>query len=549
MPGRFAALKYALKLSIVPALARLGRLLGMSWQTLGDKLGREVMIAQAAGIRSQSAPDANASPSPLDVVFLTMIGGHSYNTSVDIVLGLALMARGHRVRFIICDQQLPVCEVKKASTEERWESSCAKCWQYAQGIYSAFGLEVIKVSQLINGRESTVDPSRWSEIVGASLLKHFGVGVLDDSPVVHERRMKYQNAAATSQAIGEALVDMKPDRVLMSHGIYSTWGPQRELLNEAGIPVVTFSKCKKLQTEKLNWTTGADWWDVSNEWERVRESPLTQSQQELLDTYLQSRRDHSADTLQYNFGAEESRAETMRRLGLDPDKPTFVSYTNVLWDASSAQREIVFDNPIQWIVETIRWFAAHPDRQLVVKIHPAEVVIGTNQPFASIIEDQIPELPENVRIIRPEEKVNSWSIMQIADLGLVHTSTIGMEMPLEGIPSAVVSKTHFRDRGFTIDVDTREEYFQLLSGFRRENYDTQQARELAMRYAFLLFERYQLPFAFFHEPRHTDVRAFNFASLNELVEHPVMQLIVNSIEQQTDFLLPEDPVEIEKFQQ
>ena len=106
----------------------------------------------------------------------------------------------------------------------------------------------------------------------------------------------------------------------------------------------------------------------------------------------------------------------------------------MLWDAASAQREIVFRNPIEWVFETIEWFASHPEKQLIVKIHPAEVVIGTNQPFAEMIRKKIPELPSNVRLIEPDEKVNSWSIYKVTDLGIVHTTTAGMELPLLGIP-------------------------------------------------------------------------------------------------------------------
>ena len=218
-----------------------------------------------------------------------------------------------------------------------------------------------------------------------------------------------------------------------------------------------------------------------------------------------------------------------------------------LWDAASAQREIVFTDPITWIIDTINWFAEHPELQLVVKIHPAEVVIGTNQPFASIIKDRIANLPANVRVVEPHEDVNSWSMMKIADLGLVHTSTIGMEMPLEGIPCAVVSKTHFRDRGFTIDVDTRDEYFQLIENWNRAGYNIETMKVLSKRYAFLLFERYQLPFPFFHEPAHTDVRAMSFTSAPSLAEHPVMKLLVKSIEGKRDFLLPPEPDEIKEY--
>jgi len=505
------------------------------------------MLAQADELLESTHQDVETATKQLDIIFLTMIGGHGYNTSVDIVLGLALKARGHKVRFVICDQQLSACEVKKANNKKNWEKACNKCWSYGRSIYAKFGLDIIKVSDLIAGKSPPSDLHCWEEVVEASLLKHFGVGILDGIDDVDVRRKAYQESVSISHMIGDALVELSPDRVLMSHGIYSTWGPQREILNAADIPVVTFGKCKKKQTEKFNWTTSADWWDVSKEWEHVKDRPLTEAQQKLIDTYLTSRRDHSSDTLKYNFGDEESKSETYRRLRLDPAKPTFVAFTNVLWDAASAQREIVFSDPITWIIDTIRWFANHPDRQLVVKIHPAEVVIGTNQPFASIIRQHIPELPDNVRVLEPHEQVNSWSIIQVADLGLVHTSTIGMEMPLEGIPCAVVSKTHFRDRGFTIDVNNRDEYFGLIENWNTGKVEIETIKTLAKRYAFLLFERYQLPFQFFHEISHTDVRAMNFSSAQGLVEHPVIELIVTSIENKQDFLLPADPEKIRNF--
>ena len=88
-------MKYKARLKLIPILSKLGRKSGSTWQQLGDKYGREVMIAQAAEILNSSEEFAADDPDKnLDVIFLTMIGGHGYNTSVDIVLGLALKARG-----------------------------------------------------------------------------------------------------------------------------------------------------------------------------------------------------------------------------------------------------------------------------------------------------------------------------------------------------------------------------------------------------------------------------------------------------------------------
>ncbi|HOG37330.1 MAG TPA: hypothetical protein PKZ29_00235, partial [Candidatus Woesebacteria bacterium] len=72
----------------------------------------------------------------------------------------------------------------------------------------------------------------------------------------------------------------------MSHGIYCTWGPAREALLAANIPVITYGEGKKRDTEKFNWNTSADWWDVSAEWDKVRDVPLTPAQQKTIDDYL-----------------------------------------------------------------------------------------------------------------------------------------------------------------------------------------------------------------------------------------------------------------------
>jgi hypothetical protein len=255
---------------------------------------------------------------------------------------------------------------------------------------------------------------------------------------------------------------MKPDRVIMSHGIYCTWGPARERLLAENIPVLTYAEAKKKDTHKFNWTNSADWWDVSQEWELVKDTPLTLEQEYSIDSYLQSRRNHSQDYRIYNFGEEETINQTLEHLKLDPDKPTFLLFTNVLWDAASTGREMAFANPIDWVTQTIEWFLKHPEKQIIVKIHPAEKVIGTNQPFTSIIAQHFPEIPDNVKIIEPQDNVNSWSVMRVAQLGLVHTTTAGIELALDGTPCVVVSRTHYRGKGFTIDVDSRDEYFGIL---------------------------------------------------------------------------------------
>ena len=537
MSGYLRTLKYKARINLVPNIARVANFFGIPYQRLGETLGREVLLAQARDFVS-TEPPKNADP--LRVSFLTMIGGHTYNSAVDVVLALTLKNRGHEVEAIVCDKALPLCDSKKAANESEWPRICEKCWSYGNRLMSSYNIPVTRVSEII-ASDSSDHRQDWPDEIESSLLKHFGVGVLDENDHrLAERRAMFQKSAAMSETIGAYLVKQARDRVIMSHGIYTTWGPARLVLNSNNVPVVTYSKTKKANAEKFNWSTGGDWWDVSDEWEKVKQKPLTSSQQKLIDDYLESRRSHSKDTLVYNFGAESDRNETFENLGLNKDLRTFTLFTNVLWDAASAQREIAFSNPIDWVIQTIRWFLDKPHLQLIVKVHPAEVVIGTNQPFAQVVREHFPSLPKHIRIIEPHEKVNSWSIIGITDLGIVHTSTVGMELPLEGVPCMVVSKTHFRGKGFTIDIDSKEEYFELLSDWNAEGTDEEKNRIFAERYAYLLFERYQLPFHVFIEPSHTNVVALKHSTIEELANYKTMQLVTRAIEDKDQFLMPED---------
>ena len=527
--------KHRIRLGLGPVLARIGRLLGVSWTTMGrSRLGREVLLEQIRHFRHGEVLEP--AEKPLDVVFHAMTGAAHTGNTIMILLASILQARGHGVRFVLCDQQLPVCEMTYSRQREQRSHLCAYCYGLGRKFLTRAGFEVLLASEMMDDVQES--SGRWGEFVEAMALRYYQVGRLPEMPEVRADLAAIEHSAEIAAVVGRRLIEMRPDRVVLTHGMYTARGPARVLLNEAGIPVVSFGRGKTAGTWKFNWESDGAWWDVSAEWNRVRDVPLSEKQEARIDEYLQSRRSHARDVLVYNFGEEESLQESRKRLHLDPDKQTFVLFTNVLWDAASAQREIAFQNPIEWVMETIAWFAEHPEKQLVVKVHPAEVVIGTKQPFVSLIAERFPELPENVRVIEPQEKVNSWSIMRIADLGLVHTSTVGMELPLEGIPCAVVSRTHYRDKGFTIDVSSREEYFRMLENWDPSSVDREQMVTLAKRYAYLLFLRYQFPLPFAWPSTHRNLKTITVGDVREMFDHPSIRMFIEAFENQTDFLLP-----------
>jgi hypothetical protein len=80
---------------------------------------------------------------------------------------------------------------------------------------------------------------------------------------------------------------------------------------------------------------------------------------------------------------------------------------------------------------------------------------------------------------------------------LVYTTTVGLEMALQGLPVIVAGQTHYRNRGFTIDPDSWVRYYKLIGSVLEnpEEYRLSHKQvELAWRYAYCFFFKFPRPF-------------------------------------------------------
>ena len=142
--------------------------------------------------------------------------------------------------------------------------------------------------------------------------------------------------------------------------------------------------------------------------------------------------------------------DTVREaLKLD-NRPIVLLATNVLGDSLTLGRQVFSKTMADWVSRTILYFIGRPDIQLIIRIHPGEI-LTREYSMVDVVKQTLPELPEYIHVIHPEEKVNTYDLVNITDMGLVYTTTVGMEMALKGIPVVVAGKTHYRDRGFTYD--------------------------------------------------------------------------------------------------
>ncbi len=190
-------------------------------------------------------------------------------------------------------------------------------------------------------------------------------------------------------------------------------------------------------------------------------------------------------------GGEKLRAQ----LGLN-ERPLVLISTNVIGDSLTLGRQAFTTGMTEWLERTLDYFATKSEIQVVIRVHPGEILTrGTS--VVDIVKKRLPELPAHMHLVGPREKINTYDIMQLTDLGMVYTTTVGMEMAMHGIPVLVTGLTHYRGRGFTKDPASWDEYFGLLEKILKEpkKYRLSQAKiDLAWRYAYYFFFEFPRPF-------------------------------------------------------
>jgi Capsule polysaccharide biosynthesis protein len=417
------------------------------------------------------------------------------------MIGHALRLRGAKVTFLSCGGGLEVCD--RANTWEAPPMPCRSCTRYVEDSVAAHGFPRVSLRAGWDGAED----DGWPELDGLALddlgevVADDGVpyGAMTEIPVkwflmrtdlgaeplaAPTWRAFLRSARRIARGVEAALDRLQPDVVLLVNGLFLFEAVAWEVCRRRGIDVVTYERGMIKETLVLRRGSPACLLDVSDQWPERRRRPLTAAEEARLDEYLDDRL-HGRRTIDRFWGDahfETTEARSGGRL--------VTLFTNLTWDSAVIGRERAFDSIQDWLATTVEVFAARPQDTLVVRIHPAEVKLPgkqTREPMLAVLEARVGTLPPNVRVVEATDPTSSYPLMEASDLGLVYTSTTGLELALRGVPVVVAGETHYRGKGFTIDVDSPEAFRASVAAALDDPAAVAPDRNLARRYAHLFF--------------------------------------------------------------
>ena len=311
----------------------------------------------------------------------------------------------------------------------------------------------------------------------------------------------------------------KPDEVLIPNGLILEMGIVFRVARHLGIDAVTYEFNDQREQIWLAQNSSIMQQETDYLVDARCSQPMTDEMFERVADLENARRGARVwgkSKRLWQYVSSQGAAETRKMLNLD-DRPVVMLAANVLGDSLTLGRDIFASSMTEWITKTVQYFARRTDVQLVIRVHPGEKLVPQAKSMGTVVKDALPELPSHIHVIGALDKVNTYDLIEIADVGLAYTTTVGLETTMNGRPVISCGRTHYRGRGITIDPNTWEEYYATLEKVLSDipaHQMTEKQIEFAWNYAYRFFFEYPRPFPW---------RLMNF--WDDLAEHPLESVL------------------------
>jgi len=488
------------------------------------------------------------------VLFPLLYGTRKMEIAINGTIAHALSLRGLPTNFVFCDYKMPLCIMKTSETG----IMCASCEYVAKKfirqwhLTSSWTSDFINITNLKSAKKfvESFDFQDYSEVIykdinigkyaESSTKRYLLKGELENFQDKDVFKAYLISAVMHVELSENIFKELKPSHLIVSNIAYLP-GIFVEFFQKKGTNCIAcdFGLLKgtinlnHLDNEKITL------YDVSNEfWMKYSENKLSKDEFSKFDAFFNFRRQGRRAHINYGKFTNKDR-EQFNLLKIDFNEKYTVLFTNLLWDASLANADVVFENQLEWIHKTINWFSKNDSKNLIIKIHPAEEIVGTHQNILSYIQHNFPDIPDNIKVIEPKSSINTYLLYEIVDHGIVYTSTAGLEMAIMGIPTIVNAITHYRNKGFTFDVQKKSEYFDLLERIEKLKM-TSEMRDSAYKYGYLHFYKRQIPFGFIEFGKKSySPKKLNLMSWKELMpgRNEYLDLICDGITDNKKFFI------------
>lgn len=410
-----------------------------------------------------------------------------------VLTGLALAGRGHDVTLAY----LPYARYRIQLHPFDLQRQDAYVQDSLEGI-----APLVKVLSILSDGFSEIEiPQAVHPALEEISLRdsQYSLRVEDVDPSSDLYRLRLSRNECAARAFLHWLEREKPEVFIVPNGSILEYGVAYHVARYLDVPVVTYEFDEPQHRIRLGQNTEVMREETDELWQARRDLSLTQEQRTRVAELLSARQKGSTwqnFPIQFQGVPKQGGEEIRKGLGLD-ERPVILLAPNVFGDSATLGRQIFSDSMTEWLARTLQHFVDRDEIQLLIRIHPSEARFPSGTSMEEVVRETLPQLPEHIRLITAEDPINTYDLVEISALGIVYTTTVGLEMSLSGVPVVVTGFTHYRGKGFTLDPQSWREYFEIIEAVldRPDAYrlDEKNLRD-AWKYAYHFFFEFTHPF-------------------------------------------------------
>jgi hypothetical protein len=433
----------------------------------------------------------------------------------------SLMLRGAEVQYVLCDGLYTDCDQFWGVVAPRPANACTMCQLQVVNLVAQMGMDfhwlgrylttdegrearrwadALADDELLTAAYGAWDVARW---VRTSVQSHFRANEIDVTrPAVAKVMRSYlYSGLIACFALDRLLEESAPDVFLLFNGRQSSTRVALEIAKAKGIRTVVHERGPRNETLRMvENETCASLEPVRQFWRDWGEIPLTAGELEQTASFMAGR-EHGRDLSWTQFTSSVQPADEVRAaLGLRADRPVWALFTSSD-DEVSGEADWASPFPTQrdWVVRTIDHARRNPQIDLVIRVHPntgSKRSTGANRKQLEEMRALAEDLPANVRMIDPEDEISSYTLMDVAAVGLAWVSTVGLEMACKGKAVVIAAGNQVHGTPFVTTIRDTTTYEETLDAKLALAPDAVSAdvRRLALRFAYGAFFRIGIDF-------------------------------------------------------
>ena len=460
----------------------------------------------------------------------------------------ACQIRGAEVEFLLCDGILPECDMHWNSFQEntsRPADLCQSCQDRAKRNIHELDVPLRGFSYRWLGefvddlerratitwaqsllasemRTASFDGYPIGEWVQSSVISYFRQYPpdMENPEVVRVYRGFLESAATVVSGLKQYLKAHLVDSVFLFNGRQSITRVAFEIFRRFDIRVLTH-EVPFYQRGHIMLKANARCWSVepfAEFWRLWGHVPLTRDA--LMETlrWMRNRRYGNGLSWHAYIAPQLRDISIAKKLSLSPNKKLLALFTSST-DETAGDQELQgpFESQSAWVEEVVQWVGGRSDVELVVRVHPH--LAGKTGLTKAVDEYNYyykmkSSAPANVHVVMPDDSLNSYALMDKADICLSFGSSVGIEMAMQGKPVVLASRAIYEDCSHILTVRSKQSLPDLLE----KSLQPMSALEIqrgAFRLAYYYVFKFEMQFPLVSRPGIVNVD-LNYSTLEAL---------------------------------